>query len=83
MASENFAKFCEVWDREQPVPEDRYRFFEIMNCVMIFFLTPEDVKNINEFFKKNGSFDEKRPIHEEIVVDEINYNGNYMIKIGE
>lgn len=58
-------------------------FFEIMNCVMIFFLTPEDVKNINEFFKKNGSFDEKRPIHEEIVVDEIHYNGNYMIKIGE
>lgn len=40
MASENFAKFCEVWDREQPV-------------------------------------------HEEIVVDEIHYNGNYMIKIGE
>lgn len=56
MASENFAKFCEVWDREQPVPEDRYRFFEIMNCVMIFFLTPEDVKNINEFFKKKWKF---------------------------
>ncbi|WP_462335741.1 hypothetical protein [Fusobacterium varium] len=83
MVSENFAKFCEVWDREQPVPEDRYRFFEIMNCVMIFFLTPEDVKNINDFFRRNGSFDEKRPVHEEIVVDEIHYNGNYMIKIGE
>ena len=49
---------------------------------MIFFLTPNDVDNINAFFRKNGSFNPERPIHEDIVVDEIHYNGNYMIKIG-
>lgn len=79
---ENFKRFCEVWEKEQPVPEERYRFFEPMSCVMIFFLTPNDVDNINAFFRKNGNFNPERPIHEDIVVDEIHYNGNYMIKIG-
>lgn len=49
---ENFKRFCEVWEREKPVPEERYRFFEPMSCVMIFFLTPNDVDNINAFFRK-------------------------------
>lgn len=81
--TDNFKRFCEVWAMEQPVPEDRYRFFEVMNCVMIFFLNADDVDNINAFFRKHGSFNPERPVHEDFTVDEIHYNGNYMIKIGE
>lgn len=48
----------------------------------MIFSNTRRCKNINDFFRRNGSFDEKRPVHEEIVVDEIHYN-EIMIKIGE